>query len=40
MELPQLTDLSKLDKKKLCDLKEFLLKYIGNIDYELRQKPI
>jgi hypothetical protein len=40
MLLPDIDKLSELDKKKLCDLKTFLEKYIENITYEIRNKPL
>jgi len=40
MELPNIPDLEELDKKKLSQLKAFLIKYIHTIDVIVRDNPL
>jgi hypothetical protein len=39
MTLPATTELQDLDKKKLCELKAFLERYIKDIERALRDNP-
>jgi len=40
MQIPTIDQLSELDKKKLSKLRDFLYKYIDEINKTISEKPI